>query len=60
MSLPDSSVPKGCCDDGGWSGVVVSGPVDPRDGTAALGMVNAMADLPKYTTAGGTLYVFAL
>jgi hypothetical protein len=45
---------------GGWSGVVVSGPVDPRDGSAALGMVNAMADLPKYTTAGGTLYVFTL
>lgn len=45
---------------GGWSGAVVSGPVDPRDGTAALGMVNAMSDLPKYTTAGGTLYVFTL
>ena len=25
---------------GGWSGAVVSGPVDPRDGSAALGMVN--------------------
>ena len=24
---------------GGWSGAVVSGPVDPRDGSAALGMV---------------------
>lgn len=45
---------------GGWAGAVVSGPVDPRDGSAALGFVNAMADLPKYTTAGGTLYVFAL
>lgn len=45
---------------GGWSGAVVSGPVDPRDGSAALGMVNAMSDLPKYTTAGGTLYVFTL
>ena len=45
---------------GGWAGAVVSGPVDPRDGSAALGMVNVMADLPKYTTAGGTLYVFAL
>jgi PQQ-dependent dehydrogenase (methanol/ethanol family) len=45
---------------GGWSGAVVSGPVDPRDGTAALGMVNAMSDLPKVTTAGGTLYVFSL
>jgi PQQ-dependent dehydrogenase (methanol/ethanol family) len=45
---------------GGWSGAIVSGPVDPRDGSAALGFVNAMSDLPKYTTAGGTLYVFAL
>lgn len=45
---------------GGWSGAVVSGPVDPRDGSAALGMVSAMSDLPRYTTAGGTLYVFAL
>ncbi|HVO48200.1 MAG TPA: PQQ-dependent dehydrogenase, methanol/ethanol family [Steroidobacteraceae bacterium] len=45
---------------GGWSGAVVSGPVDTRDGSAALGMINAMPDLPKYTTAGGTLYVFAL
>jgi PQQ-dependent dehydrogenase (methanol/ethanol family) len=45
---------------GGWSGAIVSGPVDPRDGTAALGMINAMSDLPKYTTAGGTLYVFSL
>jgi lanthanide-dependent methanol dehydrogenase len=45
---------------GGWSGAVVSGPVDPRDGSAALGFVNTMTDLPKYTTAGGTLYVFAL
>jgi PQQ-dependent dehydrogenase (methanol/ethanol family) len=45
---------------GGWSGAVVSGPLDPRDGSAAHGMVNAMSDLPKYTTAGGTLYVFSL
>jgi PQQ-dependent dehydrogenase (methanol/ethanol family) len=45
---------------GGWAGVVVSAGVDPRDGTAALGFANAMADLPKFTTKGGTLYVFAL
>ncbi len=45
---------------GGWSGAVVSGPVDPRDGSAALGFVSTMSDLPKYTTAGGTLYVFTL
>jgi hypothetical protein len=23
-------------------------------------MINVMSDLPKYTTAGGTLYVFSL
>jgi PQQ-dependent dehydrogenase (methanol/ethanol family) len=45
---------------GGWSGAIVSGPVDPRDGSAALGFINTMTDLPKYTTAGGTLYVFTL
>jgi lanthanide-dependent methanol dehydrogenase len=45
---------------GGWAGAVVSGPVDTRDGGAALGMVSAMSDLPKHTTAGGTLYVFSL
>jgi PQQ-dependent dehydrogenase (methanol/ethanol family) len=45
---------------GGWAGAIVSGPVDARDGTAALGMINAMSDLPKYSTAGGTLYVFSL
>ena len=31
-----------------------------RDGTGALGFVNAMKDLPDYTTAGGTLYAFVL
>ena len=45
---------------GGWSGAIVSGDLDPRDGTAALGFVNAMKDLPAYTTKGGMLYVFAL
>ncbi len=45
---------------GGWSGVVVSNSLDPRDGTGALGFVNAMKDLPQKTTKGGTLYVFAL
>ena len=45
---------------GGWSGAIVSGNLDPRDGTAALGFVNAMKDLPEYTAAGGMLYVFAL
>jgi glucose dehydrogenase len=45
---------------GGWSGVIVSNDLDGRDGTAALGFVNAMKDLPQATTKGGTLYVFCL
>ena len=45
---------------GGWSGAVVSGDLDVRDGTAALGFVNAMKDLPQHSTKGGTLYVFSL
>jgi PQQ-dependent dehydrogenase (methanol/ethanol family) len=45
---------------GGWAGAIVSGGLDPRDGTAAAGFVNAMKDLPNYTGKGGTLYVFAL
>ncbi len=45
---------------GGWAGAIVSGDLDPRDGTAALGFVNAMRDLKNVTTKGGTLYVFKL
>jgi glucose dehydrogenase len=45
---------------GGWSGAIVAGGLDPRDSTTALGFVNAMKDLPKATTKGGTLYVFSL
>ncbi|PYT05525.1 MAG: PQQ-dependent dehydrogenase, methanol/ethanol family, partial [Acidobacteria bacterium] len=45
---------------GGWSGAIVAAGLDPRDPTAALGFVNAMSDLPDYTTKGGTLYVFSL
>ena len=45
---------------GGWAGAVVSGALDVRDGTAALGFVNAMKDLPAYTAKGGMLHVFAL
>jgi len=45
---------------GGWAGAIVSGDLDPRDGTAASGFVNAMSDLSKYTTKGGELYTFAL
>ena len=45
---------------GGWSGAIVAGGLNAQDGTGALGFVNAMKDLPDYTTKGGTLYVFAL
>lgn len=45
---------------GGWAGSIVSGDLDPRDGTGANGFVNAMKDLPHYTKKGGTLYVFSL
>ena len=45
---------------GGWAGAIVSGAIDPRDSSAALGMVNAMRDLPSKTTKGGMLYVFGL
>ncbi len=45
---------------GGWAGAVVSGDLDVRDGTAALGFANAMRDLKNVTTKGGTLYVFKL
>lgn len=45
---------------GGWSGAIVAGDLDPRDATGALGFVNAMNDLPNYTTKGGILYVFSL
>ncbi len=45
---------------GGWAGAIVSGDLDPRDATAALGFVNAMRDLKDATTKGGTLHVFKL
>ena len=45
---------------GGWAGMVVSGDLDPRDGTAARGFVNVMADLQAATRKGGMLYVFRL
>jgi PQQ-dependent dehydrogenase (methanol/ethanol family) len=45
---------------GGWSGAIVSDDLDARDGTAALGFVNAMRDLPQATRKGGKLYVFSL
>ncbi|RAK50719.1 methanol/ethanol family PQQ-dependent dehydrogenase [Phenylobacterium deserti] len=45
---------------GGWAGAIVSNDLDPRDPTAGLGFVGAMADLKQKTTAGGSLYVFSL
>jgi PQQ-dependent dehydrogenase (methanol/ethanol family) len=45
---------------GGWAGAVVSGQMDTRDPTGALGFANAVKDLPMKSTAGGMLYVFAL
>ena len=45
---------------GGWAGAIVAGELDARDGSAALGFVNAMSDLPAATTKGGMLYTFSL
>jgi lanthanide-dependent methanol dehydrogenase len=45
---------------GGWAGAIVSGGLNAVDGTGALGFLNAMSDLGKYTTKGGMLYVFSL
>jgi PQQ-dependent dehydrogenase (methanol/ethanol family) len=45
---------------GGWAGTVVANDIDTRDRTAAGGFANAMSDLPRKTTKGGMLYVFAL
>jgi hypothetical protein len=48
------------CGVGGWAGAIVSGGLDARDPTAALGFAEAMKQLPQYTSKGGQLYVFAL
>ncbi|MDB4908528.1 MAG: PQQ-dependent dehydrogenase, methanol/ethanol family [Gemmatimonadetes bacterium] len=45
---------------GGWAGAIVAGSLDARDSLAALGMANAMRDLPQKVAKGGTVYVFAL
>jgi len=45
---------------GGWAGLTVAGDLSLDDPTAALGAVNAFADLGRYTQKGGMLYVFAL
>lgn len=44
---------------GGWAGAVMFD-LDVRDSSIALGFGNAVRDLPKRTTRGGMLYVFAL
>lgn len=49
-----------CSGVGGWAGAIVAGGLDPRDPTGALGMVNAMKDLPDFTKKGGAIHVFAL
>jgi alcohol dehydrogenase (cytochrome c) len=45
---------------GGWSGAVVAGKLDANIPYGALGYVGATEDLPKDTSRGGELYVFAL
>lgn len=45
---------------GGWAGAIVSGNLDPKDPTGALGYVGVMGDLKQRTTPGGMLYVFDL
>jgi alcohol dehydrogenase (cytochrome c) len=45
---------------GGWAGAVVAGGLDVRDGSAALGFVNATRDLTRDVSKGGTLYVFTI
>ena len=45
---------------GGWAGGVVAGDLDTRDASAGHGWAAALPDLPKFTSKGGTLYVFSL
>jgi len=45
---------------GGWAGAIVTMDLDPKDPTSALGFTNAVKDLKKRVSAGGTVYVFAL
>ncbi len=45
---------------GGWAGAAVSNGLNGVDGTGAIGFLNAMSDLGKYTTKGGMLNVFSL
>jgi lanthanide-dependent methanol dehydrogenase len=45
---------------GGWAGGVVPGRLSTDDPFAGLGAVGAMADLPMFTPAGGSVHVFKL
>jgi PQQ-dependent dehydrogenase (methanol/ethanol family) len=45
---------------GGWIGSILSTKIDVRDKSAALGMANAVPDLPLRSKTGGKLYVFRL
>lgn len=45
---------------GGWAGAIVVNNLDARDRSAGGGWAGAVADLKQRSTAGGTLYVFAL
>ncbi|MBC8089654.1 MAG: methanol/ethanol family PQQ-dependent dehydrogenase [Phycisphaerae bacterium] len=45
---------------GGWAGAAALGILPEDDPHIALGFAHAMKDLPKYTSQGGMLYVFAL
>src|SRR4029079_2426814 len=51
------AVPSGV---GGWAGAIVAAKLDPKDPTAALAFATATKDLPKRTSKGGMVYVFAL
>jgi glucose dehydrogenase len=45
---------------GGWAGAIVSAKLSPQDPGAGGGWAGAVSDLPRYTSRGGTLYVFGL
>ncbi len=45
---------------GGWMGAVAFPDISIDDPYSALGATGAMADIKKYTAAGGTLHVFGL
>ena len=45
---------------GGWAGRDCVGRLESEGRHRRAGFLNAMADLPNYTTKGGMLYVFSL